>query len=435
MPGFSAIIKGLIRSFGTRMAFITLLLLFTPLYSQQSSRIRTSPEGGPGQRHAFPARTLGPRRAPGPESPENRPFKTYDTHPVLLYGPFILDISDKSATIEWITDTPCVAKVKYGENALDRESEPAENGLIPVGTLHRIELAGLNPGHTYQYQTVSSRVVRLKPYWPDMGLSTESPTYTFTTLDPMKSSASFSVITDTHEDVSRIDALMKIIDWKATDFLVFDGDAVNWAENQDQVLNNFLEPVSEGLYHVKSLIYVRGNHDLRGSFARSLDKYLTTPDINRFYFSRDDGPVHLIVIDTGEDKPDNTNVYSHLNETAPYRQEELKWFKHHVKTDARIRTAPFRIVLMHQPYWGWVDGKNKEWTGVANSGRVDLAIAGHWHRFAFFERGTEGNDFPVLVLGQNQVARVDATEADIHVTVTDTGGAVIDTFIVKRRAR
>jgi len=203
MPGRSAMIKSLIRSLRTWMSFVILpsILFITPLYSQQSPRTQTSRQGAQRQRRTFPPRTLEPPRTPGPERPENRPFKTYDTRPVVLYGPFILDVSDKSATIEWVTDTPCIAKVKYGENTLLNESEPEEKGLVPVGTLHRIELTGLSPGHTYQYQTVSTRVVRLKPYWPDMGLSTESAVYTFTTLDTMKPSASFSVITDTHEDV------------------------------------------------------------------------------------------------------------------------------------------------------------------------------------------------------------------------------------------
>ena len=437
MAGFVTTIKTCIRMKRIRAACFCVLsvLLVTPLYSQQSNRTPGSARTVSTQNRRFPTRTLRARPAPGPERPENRPFKTYETRPVVLYGPFILDVSDTSATIEWVTDTPCKVKVEYGEKSLDQELEPQENGLIPVGVLHRVQLTGLSPGHTYQYRILSRRVVRLKAYWPDMGLTAESPTYKFATLDPTKSSASFSVITDSHEDVSRINALMKMITWKTTDFLVFDGDAVNGAQDADQVLDNFLSPISKSLDHTKSLIFVRGNHEMRGPFARSLDKYFTTPDTNRFYFSRDDGPVHLIVIDTAEDKPDSTNVYSHLNKTTPYRQDELAWFKHHVDTDARIQTAPFRIILMHQPYWGWVDGNNKEWTDVANRGRVDLAIAGHWHRFSYFERGSGGNDFPVLVLGQNQVARVDVSETTIHVTVTQIGGEVINTFDVKRRMR
>ena len=42
-------------------------------------------------------------------------YKVYDTTPVILYGPFLLDISETSTTIEWITDTPCQGRVEYGE--------------------------------------------------------------------------------------------------------------------------------------------------------------------------------------------------------------------------------------------------------------------------------------------------------------------------------
>ena len=43
---------------------------------------------------------------------------------------------------------------------------------------------------------------------------------TFTTLDPRRPAVSFSVVTDTHEDVARIRALDKVVDWKTTEFLV-----------------------------------------------------------------------------------------------------------------------------------------------------------------------------------------------------------------------
>ncbi|MGH9624292.1 MAG: metallophosphoesterase [Bryobacteraceae bacterium] len=368
-----------------------------------------------------------------PNNIANRPYKTYDTAPAIIHGPFILDPSETSATIEWVTGAPCIARVEYGEKSLNHTLEPQKNGLVPVGTLHKVELTGLALGHTYGYRVISTRVVRLKAYWPDMGLTRKSPVYSFTTFSRAKPSISFSVITDTHEDIPRINALMTMIDWKKTDFLVFDGDAVNWASDQEQLFHVFLSPISKGLNHAEPLIYVRGNHDLRGPFARSMAKYLTTPDQPRFYYSRDDGPVHLIVIDTGEDKPDSTNVYSHLNELAPYRKTELAWFKHHVETNQHEKTAPFRIVVMHQPYWGWVDGDNRAWTNVANKGKVDLVIAGHWHRFAFFKPGAGGDNFPVLVVGQDQVAQVVATDTNLHVTVTTRAGKKLIAFNVNRK--
>ena len=40
-------------------------------------------------------------------------YKVYDATPVILDGPFLLDTSDTSTTVEWITDTPCQGRVEY----------------------------------------------------------------------------------------------------------------------------------------------------------------------------------------------------------------------------------------------------------------------------------------------------------------------------------
>jgi len=71
--------------------------------------------------------------------------------------------------------------------------------------------------------------------------------------------------------------------------------------------------MSSNIYqHAKLMFVVRAQEKSDASnFARELEKYFTTPNESRFYYSRNDGPAHLIVIDTGEDKPDSTNVYAH----------------------------------------------------------------------------------------------------------------------------
>jgi len=361
-------------------------------------------------------------------------YKVYNTTPVILYGPFLLDTSETSTTIEWITDTPCQPKVQYGEGKLDHEVVPQAQGLVPVGTLQRVEIKGLLPGHTYQYRVVSTRVVRLKAYLPDKGQSLESQTFTFTTLDRNKPTASFSFITDTHEDIPRVHHLMKMIDWKTTDFLVTGGDGVNFAESRDQVFDTWLGPVSEELNHQKPLIYARGNHDMRGPFARRLSDYLLAPEGN-YYFTRDDGPMHLVVVDTGEDKPDDNHEYAGLLADAPYREEEFSWFKNLSSMDATFKQAPFRVVVMHQPLWGWLDHKNREWTDVANGEGIDLVVAGHYHKFLHIQPGQEGNRFPILVVGQDQVAHVEATANEMKVTVIAKDGSVVDSFVVARPRR
>lgn len=364
----------------------------------------------------------------------NAPYKVYDATPAITMGPLLLDVSDTSIIVEWMTDAPSDAKVVYGEGALDHEVIPQVDGLVPVGTLHRAIIRGLQPGHHYQYKVVSRRVVNLRPYWPDRGGTVQSEVHRFTTFDPAKPATRFVTMTDTHEDVGRVRALTEMALAAKPDFVVHTGDGVHYSVNENQVKDKFLDPMAMGLQGDMPLVYARGNHEYRGEFARSLGDYLHEQS-GRYFYTRDQGPVHLVVVDTGEDKPDATNVYAGLNNLREYRQDELSWFKKVLVSEPRTRSAPFTVVLGHDPEWGWSDGDNALWMRAANEAKVDLFIAGHLHRLELFPVGKMGNDFPILALGQDQVAIVDASSDKIQVNVKDKAGKVLKSFAVERKAK
>ncbi len=388
---------------------------------------------------AFVAVTAWPAAA----SAQSEPYKVYDTRPVIMEGPYLVALSDTAVNVVWLTDAPSHSKVRVwktedlagsttGANTKSIEFEPQVNGLAPVGLRQVVTIGGLTAGTSYTYQAVSTRVVKLKPYWPDKGLAVESARAHFTTFSASKTTTSFSAITDTHEDTTRIGKLMKMIDWPATEALVHLGDAFDWLDNEEQLFRKWLTPTVAALGPGKPLIYARGNHELRGAFARSLFDYVPTPE-GQFYYARDLGPVHLLVLDTGEDKADSTNVYSDLNKTIPYRAAELDWLRRHVTSDSRMASAPFRVIAMHQPQWGWLENGNGAWIQTANDAKVDLVLAGHNHRFSY-EAPNDIHAYHLLVLGQDQLARVDATTAELRLTVTGTDGVVVKTLVIPRRA-
>ena len=369
-----------------------------------------------------------------PAHAQSEPFKVFDTRPVITEGPYLVATGETTATIVWCTDTPSHAKVRYGSSGdLSVVAEPQVDGLIPVGTRHVVHLTDLSPGTTYSYEVVATRVVKLKAYWPDKGLDVRSGPHQFTTFDRESTSVSFSVVTDTHEDAGLINRLNEAIDWDSTEFLVHAGDAFHWLDTEEHLFRAWLRPTAAGLAHTKSLIFLRGNHEFRGPFARRLFDYVPTPE-GRFYYARDAGPVHLIVLDTGEDKPDDTNVYGELNRTAPYRADELAWFREHVKTTPRVSEAPFRVILMHQPGWGWLADGPTPWIETADAAGVDLVIAGHRHRFSYTPPGPDvEHSYHLLVIGQEQIARVEATTAELKVVVTGTDGSLVHTLVIPRR--
>jgi acid phosphatase type 7 len=365
-----------------------------------------------------------------PARAQQEPFVVHETRPKILYGPYLVAPTETSVTVAWTTDVPCHSKVLYGSGGdLSREAENQVHGMVPIGLHHAVRLGGLEPGRTYSYRAVSTGVVKMKSYWPEKSLPVESPVYSCTTFDRRKPSVSFSLIADTHGNTARIEALMKQVDWSATDFLAHLGDTVEGVESTGALLSKVVDPISQALAHRKPLLLARGNHDTRGPGARSLIDIVPIPE-GRFYYTRDAGPVHFIVLDTGEDKDDNTNVYARLNRFKAYREEEFAWFRQQA---AQPSAAPFRVLLMHAPNWGWVDGQAEKWTALANQAGIDLAICGHTLRYAHGEPGQKGRNYHELVIGSENVARVDASATDLKVAVVNREGGKVTSFAIPRR--
>jgi predicted phosphodiesterase len=382
---------------------------------------------------ALPVLAATKQARPFHDDEADAPYKVWDSTPAITMPPLLLDVSGTSVVVEWMTDGDADGRVRYGEHGLDHEAVAEHEGLLDVGTFHRVVIDGLQPGHTYQYQVASRRVVAVRPYWPERGRTVQGAMARFTTLDPARATARFAVITDTHEKVPRIHTLLGEIRKTPQDFVAHLGDTVNYAVSEQQLKDVFLAPTAEDLGGAVPLLYVHGNHEYRGPFARQLGPYLHAQD-GRYDFARDDGPLHLVAIDTGEDKPDDTNVYAGLNDLRDYRREGLARFGQALAAP-RTRSAPFTVILGHQPDWGWTGGDNAKWMQRANAAHVDLFIAGHVHRFMHIKPGERGNDFPILVVGQDQVAWVEADAHALKVRVTDSSGKLVDAFTLERRRK
>jgi len=89
---------------------------------------------------------------------------------------------------------------------------------------------------------------------------------------------------------------------------------------------------------------------------------------------------------------------------------------------------------MHQPRWGWLADGNAPWIAVANDAGIDLVIAGHTHQFSYTPPGPDvPHKYHLLVVGQDQVARVDGTTSELKVVVTGTDGKLVHTLVIPAR--
>src|SRR5690606_32622416 len=94
------------------------------------------------------------------------------------------------------------------------------------------------------------------------------------------------------------------------------------------------------------------NHDVRGKFAFQVPDHVAMPQ-NRPYYAFRSGPVAVIGLTAGEDKPDDHPSFQGRVASQRLREEQAAWLK---RTIARpdIAQAPHRVVFCHIPL-RWIE--------------------------------------------------------------------------------
>ena len=363
----------------------------------------------------------------------------------IVAGPYLQAPTETSMTVMWLTDHGCTSWVEFGQgDSLDRKVHHSQHGLIDADqTIHRVTLDGLVPGMSYRYRVASREIVKFEPYEVTFGDTVCSDTHRFTTLNRKKQSSSFVVLNDIHERNDRLTCLMKLAEPKAYDLVFLNGDILGHIENEQQIVDHVLAPCTELFASHTPFVYVRGNHETRGRFARRLPDYLALPD-DRYYYSFDHGPIHFVVLDGGEDKYDSSKEYSGLVDFDAYRRVQQKWLEREIRSEA-FRTAPFRVVLVHMPpspseRWHGPDALYAQWRPILNEGRIDLMLCGHTHWYSVELPEAGVRDYPRVIgggpkAGTATLIRVDATRQQLNVTMTRDDGEAVGTCRIKPRSK
>ena len=362
----------------------------------------------------------------------------------ITQGPCLQAPSETGMTIVWATNKNCLPKVEYGTSSSAMQiAFSARHGLLDANTtLHRIRLSGLKPGAKYYYRPVSTEIVNFQAYKVDFGETIRSGVYSFTTPDKNKDSFSFVVLNDRHDKVDPLQIALGSIKWPGVDLVVLNGDMMSDLRNEAQVFRSVVGPCVKAFATTIPFVYVRGNHEARGYFARMLMDYFPT-DSGRYYFSFDHGPVHFIVLDCGEDKSDTSKEYSGLVDFDRYRDRETDWLKAELRSEA-CRKAAFRVVFLHMPpntsssteeTRHGAEYIKQKWVPLLNAAKIDLMISGHTHRYAIV-KPKEGQSFPIVVGGIDTIIRADVTPRQINVTSAKNDGTEFDklTVVKKRKA-
>ena len=355
----------------------------------------------------------------------------------VVHGPWIQNVTETSFTVLWTTEQKALCWVEVAPDdgtAWEQESRAKYyetcTGRRLTGTFHSITVGGLEKATKYRYRIVGQPIANDEnPYATDyLAARVARGVHTIKTLDHSAASCRFSMVNDMHFNDAKYATLMHGMDKAKTDFIVLNGDIVSFSNYQDTLIKHTFDPIRE--YSADfPVFFARGNHETRGVEFYLLPKAFPT-STGEFYYTFRQGPVAFIVLDAGEDKPDNSPEYSGQAAFDEYRLQELEWMKKAMK-DPDFANAPKKVCIMHVPVLDEPDAwYSQHWiaqnfTTVLNEAGIDMMISGHHHKYIVGQPGKYGNNFPIIVNSNNERLDFSATASRITIKTYNESGALV----------
>ena len=327
------------------------------------------------------------------------------TNHVFLTNPYLQNPSENSMTVMWIVNMPSYSYVEYGKTEnLGHVARSIESGLVVAyNRINSITLPNLEPGTKYFYRVVSKEITKFHPYKIEYGESIKSDVYSFSTLSPKQVEVSMLIFNDIHDRPATIPHLLNLVDKESTDFVFFNGDILGHIDYEEQVITHLLRTCSEEFATQTPFYFVRGNHETRGKFARNLHNYFANSS-EKQYYDFIWGSTHFTVIDSGEDKSDDSEVYAGIVDFDNYRAEQAEWFKNVVSKSNEFQKAKFRVVLMHIPIyysgdWHGTMHLRELFSDLFNHAKIDMCISGHTHKYGVYKPEKMKHNYPIIIGG------------------------------------
>ncbi|MGN0761587.1 MAG: metallophosphoesterase family protein [Christensenellales bacterium] len=169
------------------------------------------------------------------------------------------------------------------------------------------------------YTVGSTRVVQELSYGGRLGNTITSDRYTF---NAPSGELKILSISDWHTHNSQVYKSVEYLgDYNAVILL---GDSVAGLEHQEEVIEYIIKPGGKLTGGAMPILWVRGNHETRGSIAKELADYL---GMDKFYYTAKLGDVNFVVLDSAEDKVDTHPEYGGMNDFESYRRDMVDWLE------------------------------------------------------------------------------------------------------------
>ncbi|GHV27674.1 hypothetical protein FACS1894176_09790 [Bacteroidia bacterium] len=334
--------------------------------------------------------------------PLTNPLPLVDSFPVLQCP------TETDMAVVWAIGCPATGFVEFGtkKNQLDQVAYGEIFGQNPYHERFlQIRIRNLKPNTRYFYRTVTRSFHFINSYTFEQGEPVYSEVFSFETPGAKKTTGTFSVINDTHNNQTTLKAITERLALIGSDYTVWNGDLVNGFNNADVAVEAVLRPGNAPFATEKPMLFVPGNHDFRGVWSRNISLLLPEwehPAAEDRAFGRNfvvrTGPVALIGLDTGEDKPDKHPAWAGLARFEPYRTAQRDWLERALKSPA-VATAPFVVAFCHIPLYsanpdanggdsleGYASFQRQAadlWGPLLTKYGVQCVITAHQHRFKY----------------------------------------------------
>ncbi len=310
-------------------------------------------------------------------------------------GDYQIMVPVKSDILFWVT--------VGGKNYYDHS-----NGIIRSSVrMHRVNVPMKALDAEGEYTVTYRKIIERLPYFSE----TEEPVSATYSFKPVRTDGRINIyhISDAHGNFDLTSAAGKYFG-EDLDLLILNGDIPDHSgeiENFDLIYELCAAITGGGI----PCLFSRGNHDTRGFYAENIAEYTPTRH-GQSYFTFRLGRIWGIVMDCGEDKPDDHPEYGNTVCCHAFREEETEYLHGIVENARKEYLAPgveYRLVVVHNPFtytmpdpFGIELETYGEWTRVLRDEiKPQLILSGHLHETEISHTGgkydSKGQPCPVII--------------------------------------
>ncbi|RXK60861.1 metallophosphoesterase family protein [Lacibacter luteus] len=365
--------------------------------------------------------------------------ETGDDEHRFLCKPYLHSTEHSSMYVRWITNKNAYCWIEFNEpGKAPQKAHAVNDGLVNANNrVHEIKLSGLKPATTYEYKIAAKEIKDFQPYKLTYGELLYSDVFSFTTYNPSAKETQWLVLNDIHDRPASFNELIQLNGNDPYQYVFLNGDMFDYQTNEQQIIDHLLTPCSNCFATQKPMLFVRGNHETRGRYARQLKDYFAAPQ--GAYFSYQSGPVFTIALDTGEDKEDTHPVYAGIVDFDQFRIQQAAWLEQQLQSKA-YKKAKYKVVMMHIPpfYSGEAHGVmhcRELFTPLFDKYKIDLLICGHTHTHGIHAPVAGKHSYPIIIgggptAGKRTLIKVHANQQELQVRMLKDDGSEAGTYTI-----